>query len=333
MQFYYKSTYPKSTIDGIRTAVLSFYKANRRPLINIIDVVTPDSKDRTPKPNDIAELENSMSTLRDKAIVWFFASTPIRLRTLTRLTWADLKPTGDKLVPFYIIIDSSRLKGFGNPKYKGVKHIGFIHYLASQKLDAYKKELIRKNYIINDNAPIFLAYRKEHKIQAMAGSSIEDAFTKASLNTWHDLELKRFSPHNFRNFFQTQLEESGLNANIISPMMSHKVRGVDQHYSNHDIESFLSKFKQALPFILPQTIEKVKSELDQTKAELATTESKLTDATNAIKQINAYLAKSTTEMQNDTQKIKAIRENINENNIQVSFFNLFLLVQKSFKHE
>lgn len=309
--FLMKSTCPKSTLLCIRTTVKSFYKKNNRDLINIIEVVTPNPKERTPKPNDLLDLENAMPTLRDKSIVWFFGSTPVRLRTLTRLTWGDLKPTNDKDVPYYIIVGNERLKGAGNSKYKSAKHVGFLHKLAVQKLDAYKAELIRKGYQIKNSDPLFVAYySKEHAIKALAGASIEELFTNASLKAWGDLELKRFSPHDIRAMFQTQLEDSGLNENIISPMMSHVVNGVAKHYSSHDIETFLAKFKQALPFILPQSIEKVKSELDQTTSKLTETENKLLEATNAIKQINAYLAKGTTDYQNDTAQIKAIRDNL-----------------------
>jgi hypothetical protein len=98
--FIASSTYPKSTIDGIRTAVLSFYRNNRRPLIEIVDVETPQSKQRTPKTEDSVDLDNALPTLRDKAILWFVASAPVRLDTLSKLKWADLKPTNDKQVPY-----------------------------------------------------------------------------------------------------------------------------------------------------------------------------------------------------------------------------------------
>jgi hypothetical protein len=192
----------------------------------------------------------------------------VRLDTLTRLKWKDLKPTNDKQVPYSMIIEAERLKGAGKGKYKGLKQIGFLHSLAAQKLDAYKKELIRKGYMITDDC-----------------------------------------------LFQTALENAGVNSNIIAPLLAHKAKGIDQHYSEHDLNDLLVKFKTALPYLLPQTVEKVKSELDATKAELTETETKLLEATDAIRKINEYLAKSTTEMQNDAQKIKAIRENINENNI------------------
>ena len=83
--FIVSSTYPLSTIDGIRTAVLSFYRNNRRPLIEIVDVETPQSKQRTPKTEDIVALDNALTTLRDKPVLWFLVSAPVRLDTITKL--------------------------------------------------------------------------------------------------------------------------------------------------------------------------------------------------------------------------------------------------------
>jgi hypothetical protein len=162
--------------DSIRTTVISFYKNNRRPLIEIMDVSTPESKQRCPKTQDILDLENAFFSFRDKALLWFIASAPFRLDTLTKLKWRDLKPTNDKDVPYSMLIEAERLKGSGRGKYKGLKQVGFLHSLAAQKLEAYKKELERKGYTVSEDDPIFIAYRKEKKIKGLSSFSIEGNF-------------------------------------------------------------------------------------------------------------------------------------------------------------
>jgi len=187
-----------------------------------------------------------------------------------------------------------------------------LHWLAVKRLNEYKIELNKKGYIVSEDSPLFIAYRQnEKKITKLATNSIMKIFDRASFRAWHDLEKKRFSAHDFRRFMQTALEEK-INPNIIAPLLSHKAKGIDSHYSAHTVESLLAKYKECLPYLLPQSVEKVKAELDTTKAELTETENKLLEATEAIRKINEYLAKSTTELKTDTQKIKAIRENINE---------------------
>jgi hypothetical protein len=97
---------------------------------------------------------------------------------------------------------------------------------------------------------------------------MEAVFADASLMAWHDLEKKRFSCHDFRDFLQSKLESAGINANIISPFLAHQVKGTDFHYSSHEVDELGEKFKIALPFLLPQTVEKVKSEYKQETQQL-----------------------------------------------------------------
>lgn len=259
--------YPLTVKDSMRTTVLSFYKNNRRPLIEIRDVDTPESKQRCPKIQDVLDLENAFSYLRDKAMLWFIASAPFRLETITKLKWKDLKPTNDKEVPFSLLIESERLKGSGHGKYKGLKQVGFLHSLTVSKLEAYKKEIQRKGYAVSEDDPIFIAYRKEKKVKELSSNSIENNFGKVCLKAWHDLEKKRFSPHDFRDFVQSALENAGINSNMIAPLLAHKPKGIDFHYSSHDIEELLAKFKTALPYLLPQSVEKLKVEAEETKKE------------------------------------------------------------------
>ena len=42
---------------------------------------------------DIIELDEAMTYLRDRAILWFLESAPFRRATLTKLLWKDLKST------------------------------------------------------------------------------------------------------------------------------------------------------------------------------------------------------------------------------------------------
>ena len=254
--------------EGIRTAVISFYRNNRRNLIEVKDVETPEAKKRCPTSEDLLQLENNMTTARDKFLVWFVASSPARLDTLTKIRFGDLKPTNDKIVPYSFVIESARLKGAGRNKYKGLKHIGFLHQLANQKFEAYKIELQHKGIKFDEKSPLFIAYRKEKRIVAFGSNGIEHQFDRASLKAWHDLEKKRFSPHDIRDFVQSALENAGINSSMIAPFLGHKVKGIDASYSQHNIDDLMQKFKQALPFLLPQTVEKVKSELEETQTEL-----------------------------------------------------------------
>jgi hypothetical protein len=244
------------------TAIKSFYKANWRELNSNVGskVEAPEAKARTPTLSDLVQLENSMASLRDKALIWFLESTAVRAGTAQKLVWGDLKPTGDELVPYYFIVESSRLKGGGKGKYKGIKQICFVHHFAVTKLNAYKKELQDRGFKIEDDKPLFMSYHRNQYYGKGPLLEYDYLFNEASLMAWQDLERKRFSPHDMRDVLQKALENARVNPNVVSVLMAHKVKGVDKHYSHHEIIEFKEAFKAALPWLVPKTVEDVEAE-------------------------------------------------------------------------
>jgi hypothetical protein len=119
-------------------------------------------------------------------------------------------------------------------------------------------------------------------------------FTQASMAAWHDLETKRFSIHDFRDFFQSKLESAGINSNMISPFLAHRVKGTDAHYSNHQVDELRESFRIALPYLLPQSIEKVKAE---TQLKLTQLETNLNKATEDLAKLQPLTALFTNEEQ------------------------------------
>ncbi|MGA2766959.1 MAG: hypothetical protein ABSF24_01410 [Candidatus Bathyarchaeia archaeon] len=97
--------------DSVKTAVPSFYAKNRRRLEpdTAENFQVPEPKKRCPSTQDLLELESAFTTLRDKALLWFVASAPFRLTSITRLKWRDLKPTNDKEIPYCMVIEGVRL--------------------------------------------------------------------------------------------------------------------------------------------------------------------------------------------------------------------------------
>ena len=272
---------------SILCAVKSFYKANWRELNGNVgkNLTLPEPRRRTPKLQDIIAMEDAMSYQRDKAILWFLESTPVRHTTFVNLYWRDLKSTSEllkevrseaqgqltrtveedkeltKLVPYYLVLGAERLKGAGKGKYKGIRHIGFLHHYAVEKLEKYKFELKQYGIETTPDSPIFLALSNnrfnEGKGDRLKGISY--IFSSACELAWND-ENKRFSPQDMRDLLQGALEKVEVNKNLISPLISHKVKGVDKHYSNHDIDEFLQVFVKALPLLVPQTVEQVRAE-------------------------------------------------------------------------
>ncbi|HLN90116.1 MAG TPA: site-specific integrase [Candidatus Binatia bacterium] len=296
--FFAKSTMKPTAKLMLKNAVFSFYKHNRRALepstaSNVKDE-TPESKKRKPTIEDILTLENVAHSARDKALLWFIASTSCRVGTIVQLKWNDLKPTGNDKVPYMLEIESARLKGAGVGKYKGLKQITFLHKMAYEKLIAYREEaqlekmdkkgsILKKGYPLNPDSPLFIAYWNKGVTQAIAIKAINGFFDDLSLRAWGDLEKKRFSPHDFREFFQSALENANVPANMISPIMAHKVKGVDQSYSSHDFKELLIKYETALPYLIPKSVSVLQSELVQQETKYKTQQQQIDELQNLVK--------------------------------------------------
>lgn len=264
------------------------------------NIEAPEPKKRCPKIHDLIELENAFTSLRDKALLWFDSSAPFRIETITELTWRDLKATNDPEIPYQLIIEASRLKGKGRGKYKGITQVCFIHYLAAKKLEAYKKELSWKGYRLEDGDPIFIPYKKEGKIKPLSKHSIDANFTEASLRAWHDTKKKRFSPQDLRSFVQSAMENAGINPNIIAQILGHKPKGVDSHYSEHDVAELMEKFRLALPYLLPQTIEDAKV---ASQKELSAQEEKINQQQWKIEQLEHQIEELPIRMRSEMIKM------------------------------
>jgi hypothetical protein len=216
-----------------------------------------------------------MKCNRDKFMVWFLESCPVRKGTVKQLTFRDLKPLNDKDVPFWLRVDAKRLKGQGKGKYRKAKHIGFLHYYAAQKFEGYKEELKRKGIAFNDDSPLFLSY-KNTPSGSRKGLGLVEFFTifhDSSENAWHDLSKKRFSPHDLRDVISTVLLNPKVkaNTNLTKPLTSHVPTGIEATYENPiDLEDTPNQdlflvFKSCLPYLVPETLPELKAELNEQK--------------------------------------------------------------------
>jgi hypothetical protein len=327
--YLYNGGLTESMAVGVKTAVKSFYATNRRSLEPSVgkNISAPEPKQRTPKLDDLVTLEENMLSIRDRALVWLIASGAFRDFELTLLVWGDIKDTKQlfeddkslsqqeieqitKEVPYYLVIEGSRLKGKGKGRYKKLKHVAFIHWYAGERLDKYKSWLERflkdRNETLTPETPLLLSTRSEG-IEKLG--SVNPIFVEASLRAWEDLEKKRFSPQDVRDFLQSALESAGIHSNMIAPMLSHKVRGVEFHYSSHEITELLGKFRTALPWLVPKTVERIEAE---TKKKLKEEEEKLTnlqyDNINLKKNVNTL----SSQQEHDSKELQDLKNLVNK---------------------
>jgi hypothetical protein len=282
---------------GILNAVKSFYLATRgRELASDVgeNIEAPPPKKRTPSIDECVMLDEAMTTHRDRFLVWFLESCPVRQGTLRKLVWKDLKPLDDPQVPYWISIEAARLKGKGLKKYKGAKHIGFLHYLAVQKLEAYKQELKQRHIEYTEDSPIFMAYNNNPWGQKIGGpmQHFNRIFSNASEMAFKDFPKTRYSPQDFRDIISTIVEKPQVkaNVNLAKPLTSHKPSGVEAIYANHPDNDYLELFKMCMPFLIPKTVEEVEAERQRDNAEHKQIEDRqqqqIDEANKKIEEIN-----------------------------------------------
>lgn len=245
---------PVSIKDKMSQVIKSFYRHNRRPLTTVKMFDTPTPKQRTPSLEEIEEMASVAKTRRDEAMIWFLSTAPLREETLSLLKWSDFVETGDKELPLMINIEAERLKGKGKGKYKGNKQICFLNHFVCDKILRYTKEIQGKGIQVNKDDSVFIVYRNGNGegYKALSTGGIRDVFTNASFDSWHDLEQKRYSPHDFRNFVNTMMEKARISDNWRAIILGHKPRGIrGKHYSDPEINELKEQFKEILPFIIP----------------------------------------------------------------------------------
>jgi hypothetical protein len=296
-----EAEFTDSSKVGVLAAVQSFYESTRgRGLVDDTGdfLVVPEAKKRSPKVEDCSKLEEAMKTERDKFLVWFLESCPVRKGTLRQLKFGDLKPLNDKDVPYWFRVEAKRLKGQGKGKYKKALHVGFLHYYAVQKLEAYKQELTEKGIEFNKDTPLFVSY-KTTKVGSKKGDKLTNIFAifvDASDKAFKG--EKRFSPHDLRDVISTVLRDKvKITSNLTKPLTSHVPTGIEATYECSDAEDtpnddLLKVFKACLPYLVPETVPELKVELNgqkienqETKRELKELEKKLDENTKQLQEV------------------------------------------------
>jgi integrase len=111
---------------------------------------------------------------------------------------------------------------------------------------------------LNPESPIFKSYAEKGKKERGKGlTKFTAVFDAACIRAWGNLDLKRFSPHDIRDFLQSTLESQKVNDNVIAPFLGHRKKGTDKYYSSHGVEELQQVFKNALPFLVPKTVGKL----------------------------------------------------------------------------
>jgi len=148
-----------------------------------------------------------------------------------------------------------------------------LYGLQSGFCEKYHKWMAKKypDFVISKGSPLFISYKNGNgHVSPLLGAGLGDIFEQASLNAWGNLEEKRFSPHDMRDFVSNALKKARVVEVDRAPMLGHRIRGVERHYQDPSHRDLLENFKRTIPYLTtsPQVTEKdemvgLKAEVNQ----------------------------------------------------------------------
>jgi hypothetical protein len=262
-----------NTLAEAEKAICGFFSANGLPIFAYQFALTKPTRKPLPTVQDIYAMENAISNmtfqqhgsaqlfrLRDRAVLWFFASTGVRPETLSLMMWKDLIETKNLDAPIVFVIDPSRMKGKGaSQKYVFTYQTAFLHKKAYDALTDYRNALQPQP---QSTEPIFkeiverFTNRPNPIIERLSPNGFWQVFEAISLRTWG--KSKRLSGNNFRHFLDTAFTIANIPFDDRYMLTGHAFKGIEKNYVGVDPsnpladqkqQDLLRKFITAIPYI------------------------------------------------------------------------------------
>lgn len=237
--------------NNLVTAVKSFYKYNYKELQRISGKISAAKQTpyRTPTAELLSKFIKGAWNIRDKALVAFTASTFFREGTIPELNWGDvedgaiLEPNCGGKDVLHIGVMGRQMKGGGKGRYAGVEQHTFLTPEARDLLLEYKRWRETRGETITKDTALFV--REVKPYERISVETVRNLFKAASKRSG-----VKFSPHDFRRYGQTQLEEARLPPNWIRKILGHKMKGEENPYSRPKIEQLKQAYREALPHLI-----------------------------------------------------------------------------------
>jgi integrase len=303
---------------GFKFCIISFYKHNNRPLVNVASNVEqrqkPASEYNVPTVEDIEALARATVNSRDEFLIWFLASTGFRRGTVSQLKFGDLikvytSEEGKQFLPFFAVsedagelddlapvalsISGDRLKGSGLGKYRGNEQTTFLHFRAYQSLQQYLSWLRDQKISVDKETPLFV--KSVEPYDSLSNGYLATVVERASVDSFQN--GKNYTTHDLRRFQHTQLEAARTPANWIDKMQGHKPRGVSGSYSLPDLNQLHEAFKQAVPYFIPANQPQPQVALSKQLHKQATEISQLKELVDHYKPLEQQVLKLSDTMQ------------------------------------
>jgi integrase len=273
---YCYTTYKKSTAETYYLPILTIFRhfeitINRLPYFSTKQTLqpTPIDPDLMVDRNVLRLVINTRNPLL-KAIVLLMSSSGISRSDALNLSRNDYKKgldPKDRIVTWHITRQKT-----------GVKYYTFSSPESSQAIDDY---LVTRK----DTDPRLFKVNRRY---------LNTVFKRTNdmLGLGKNGEFSRFSMHMLRRFHATQLIESGMSESKVDLLQGRKPGGIAyQSYIKIKPSKLREEYIGALPFLVVEDVNRVKSELDAAKEELELVSSENIELKNSLMGIYDRLEK------------------------------------------
>jgi len=244
---------------SISKSMRGFYRENLLDLpkaIGKLPFPTPsEERTYTPTREDLRHFREETKTFRDRVLVHWLSTIPLRKNEIRGILWNDFDLTEE--YP-YVVLSAERLKG----KYPNVWFVGVICQSLKKELkklrEEQKKKFEKNGLKWSEFTKVFITHKFNRKLNAFAPIGYAELGRIA--NNARKKVIKKYnvdiSLQDVRRYFENRLdyaESQGVSVprNFREWFLAHKLKGSKPHYNKvkASVPQIIEVFKQLEPYI------------------------------------------------------------------------------------
>ena len=211
-----------STLEGDRSVLSAYFGwlfreslIEHNPVVNVGTIKVPKKEKELYSPIDIAKLDDKCSSIRDKAIMHFLASTGCRISEMTGLNRDAIDFKEREVI----------VHGKGNKE-----RVVYFDPVTGMLINEYLKS--RKD----DNEALFIGKRSERLQPGGVRVMMKQLAKEANVNHVH--------PHKFRRTFATMAAKRGMPVQEICKLLGHEKIDTTMRYVVLDRDTIKASYKR-----------------------------------------------------------------------------------------
>jgi len=195
------------------------------------------SYEHVPTKNEVYQIIDMATSLRDRAMMLMLFQSGIRLNALLRLNYGHVREQLEKgIVPLHLKITDdldTKLRGYDLPYYDT--------FVGKEAADALKRfcEIRHKNS--TDDTPLFTSRNNNRVADTNVWFHTKRCMAHAGF------DKRTMWVHSFRKAFKSELRKAPINEELSELLMGHRLRGSRESYMNRNdaVEELCEAYEQA----------------------------------------------------------------------------------------